>query len=91
MKKSNIQAELLSRPGQAPRHSPAHAHFFEQNYSADQGKLHATHLLTSIFFLFLLDYKHKHTADQEDHHATHLLTSIFFSFFLRLQAQARPR
>jgi len=54
MKKSNVQAELLSRPGQAPRHSPAHAHFFEQNYSADQSKLHATHLLTSIFFSFFV-------------------------------------
>ena len=91
MKKSNVQAERHSQPGGPLHTSRPRTDIFKQNYSADQGKLHATHLLTSIFFLFLLDYKHKHTADQEDHHATHLLTSIFFSFFLRLQAQARPR
>ena len=80
MKKPNAQAELLSQPGELLRASRPRTDIFEQNYSADQGKLHATHLLNSIFFYLFIDYKHKHTATGLGCYGAHALNPIFFYF-----------
>ena len=56
MKKFNSQAELLSRPDGAPRASPADCDFLidhKQNDTATGAELHALHLRSVIFFLFI--------------------------------------
>ena len=56
MKKLNAQAELLSRPDGPPRASPADCDFLidhKQNDTATGAELHALHLRSVIFFLFI--------------------------------------
>ena len=88
MKKFNAQAETHSKPVGQPRASRPRTEVFEQNAQATGTELHAPHhLLTqnaqadlvplrdvsAIFFIFYLDYKHKHTADPLGSYRAHAL------------------
>jgi hypothetical protein len=70
MKKSNAQAETHSNRAGAPRTSRPRTEVFEQNAQADLVPLRD---VSTIFFYFLIDYKHKHTATGSGLYCAHAL------------------